>query len=150
MVSPQARLPYSRALATSVRLAALLPVLVAGTIYTILAGTGPVWVRIAFVVLLALLADSMLLMLRLMTPDLPFSLPVRSKRPFRWSTLLGWMGMFAGSGLLIVAFLFLERWSPVACLIPIVYAAAGWVGVGYLSRRAVRKQAISGEAIPAV
>ena len=35
---------------------------------------------------MALLADSMLLMLRLMTPDLPFSLPVRSKRPFRSSS----------------------------------------------------------------
>jgi hypothetical protein len=64
--------------------------------------------------------------------------------------MLGWLAMFAGSGLLILGFVFLQRWSPIACLIPIVYAAAGWAGVGYLSRRAVRRQAISAEAIPAV
>ena len=150
MVSPRARLPYAGAVVTAVRLAAILPVLAAGTIYSILAGTGPMWIRLAFVTLLALLADSMLLMLRLMSPDLPFSLPIRSKRPFRWSTLLGWAGMFAGCGALLLGFIFLERWSPIACLIPVVYAAGGWVGVGYLSRRAVRKQAISAEAIPAV
>lgn len=147
LVSPGARVPYSRALETLVRAAVIVPAVIGAAVYSVLAGSGPLWVRLALVVLVGILADSVLLLLRIMTPELPFSLPIRSNRPFRWSAVLTGIAMFVGLGLLIGGFLFLERWHPITCLIPVVYAAAGRVAIGFWAKRKLERRARETEAV---
>jgi hypothetical protein len=147
LVAPGACVPYSRALETLVRIAVILPAVTAATAYSIVAGSGPMWIRLALVALVAIVSDSALLMLRIMTPDPPFSQPVRSKRPFRWGAVLIGLAMFGSIGLLLGGFLFLERWHPGTCVIPVVYAAAARVGIGFWAKNRVERRAREVEAV---
>src|SRR5512140_3178981 len=71
LAAPRARLPYTRALNIAVRLGVILPAVIGASIYTALTWSEPVWVRAAFVALVAIVGDASLLLLRVMNPYLP-------------------------------------------------------------------------------
>lgn len=145
LLSPGARVPFSRALEVAVRLVTVMPTMAIAAVYVSLAGSGPLWTRLALVTLVGILADTGILVLRITTPDLPFSRPIRSKRPFSWALFPLWLGTFAWVGILLGGFILLQRAYPALCFVPVLSAASGWVGARFWERRVVERTARSAE-----
>jgi len=129
------------------RLVLLLPALVAGGVFFVVAGKGPLSLRILYVVLLAILCDTALVTTRGLNPVLPFSMPVKSRRRVNWPSLLGMIGLCVVLGLVVAAFVFLTRFGLLACAIPVLYAIAMRAGAGFWAGWRVRRAALSAEAV---
>ena len=147
LTAPDSRLPFSRALETAVRVGLILPGALVASIVAATAGSGPMFVRLAFVALVALLADTSLVVLRALNPALPFSEHVRSHRPFRWSTIMIWATALVGMSVSLVGFVLLARWNAVSCLIPVVYVTAARVALEFWVRSRVRRAAVRTELL---
>jgi hypothetical protein len=147
LAAPRARVPYTRALETAVRLGVILPGVIAATVLVALTWSEPVWIRAAFVALVAIIGDSSLLLLRLMNPHLPFSRPLHAQNRISWPSILIGLMLIGGSSILLVGFILLEHWRPIACLIPVVYGAMARVPIGLWAKSRLEKNAREMEAV---
>lgn len=145
MTAPRARISYAAAVTRVIRFGIVLPVVAAAGIYAAGAGTGSPLIRAELVILTALLADSTMVVLRAMSPYLPFSQPVRTKRPFSWSSLIIGAMTLAALTLFIGGFLALQHFYPAACFIPVVYAAAARWPLGIWAKRRVERESLRAE-----
>ena len=147
LAAPRARVPYTRALEAAVRLGVILPGVALAAVYTAMWWAEPVWIRAAFVALVAIVGDSSLLFLRVMNPYLPFSRPPYAHNRITWRGILLTGALIVFASVLFVAFVLLEHWRPIACLIPLIYGALAWVPLMLWAKSCLERNAREIEAV---
>ncbi len=145
LISPGARLGFSRSVVWALRVVVLLPLTIAAVIYAFIAGQGPFWSRLGFVVLAAILCDLMLVTTRGFSPAIPFSRNVKERDRMYWGTVGAFLGLIVVQSLVLIAFIQLSKIDPVAGLIPFAFAILLRVGVGLWAGRRVEATALAAE-----
>jgi hypothetical protein len=145
LISPGARLGFSRSAVWALRVAVLLPLTIAAVAYAFLAGHGPLWSRLLFVALAAVLCDTMLVAMRGLASAIPFSRSAKERDRIHWGSVGAYIGLLTLQGLALVGFILLSRVHPAAGLIPFVYAILLRIGVGLWAGRRVEATALAAE-----
>jgi hypothetical protein len=145
LISPGARLGFSRSAVWALRVAVLLPLTIAAMVYALVGGSGPLWSRLLFVALAAVLCDTMLVAMRGLASAIPFSRSVKERDRIHWGSVGAYIGLLTLQGLALVGFILLSRIHPAAGLIPFVYAILLRIGIGLWAGRRVEATALAAE-----
>jgi hypothetical protein len=146
LISPGARLGFSRSVVWALRVGVLLPLTIGAVIYASITGQGPFWSRLLFVALAAVLCDAMLVAMRGFSSAVPFSRSVKERdRILHWGSVASYIGLLGVQSLALIGFVLLSKIHPVAGLIPFVYAILLRVGLGLWAGRRVEATALATE-----